>query len=69
MDPAKFFRFPVTPGQKQYEALRACYIDNTPGKDVARLYGYTYATLNSLKQKFKAGGLKFTFTPPRGPSA
>jgi len=67
MDPLKFFRHPLDPGQKQYEALRACYIDNVPGRDVARRYGYTYAALNSLKQKFKAGRLKFAFTPARGP--
>lgn len=47
MDPIKFFRHPLTPGQKQYEALRACYIDNVPGRDVARRYGYTYAAINS----------------------
>ena len=67
MDPIKFFRHPLTPGQKQYEALRACYIDNVPGRDVARRYGYTYAAVNSLKQKFKADKLKFSFTSARGP--
>jgi len=67
MDPMRFFRHPSTPGQKQYEALRACYLDHMPGMDVARRYGYTYAALNSLKQKFKAGALKFFFTPTRGP--
>jgi len=67
MDPAKFFRRPLTPGQKQYEALRACYIDNVLVKDVARRFGYTCAAVNSLKQKFKAGKLNFSFTAARGP--
>ena len=67
MDPIKFFRNPSTPGQKQYEALRAYYMDKVPGKEVSRRYGYTYAAFNSLKQKFKAGQLKFFVTPPRGP--
>ena len=67
MDPAKFFRHPSTPGQKQYEALRAYYVEKVPGKEVSRRYRYTYAAFNSLKQKFKAGQLKFFVTPPRGP--
>ena len=67
MDPVKFFRHPKTAGQKQYEALRAFYIDHVPGKEVARLYGYTYTAFNSLKQRFKDEDLKFFMTPPRGP--
>ena len=65
MDPVKFFRHPKTAGQKQYEALRAFYIDHVPGKEVARLYGYTYTAFNSLKQRFKDEDLKFFMTPPR----
>jgi hypothetical protein len=67
MDPARFFRNPRTPGQKQYEALRGFYIDHVPGAEVARRFGYKPAAFNSLRQRFKAGGLKFFMTPPRGP--
>jgi DDE family transposase len=67
MDPAKFFLHPKTPGQKQYEALRAFHVDHVPGKEVVRRYGYTYASFNSLKQRFKNGSLEFFVTPPRGP--
>lgn len=67
IDPVKFFKVPETAGQKQYEALRAHYIDHVPGKDVARRFRYTYAAFNSLKQKFKAAKLKFFVTPPKGP--
>jgi len=67
MDAAKFFRNPSTPGQKQYEALRLHYMDGVPGREAARRFGYTYAAFNSLKQKFKAGSVKFFVTPPRGP--
>jgi hypothetical protein len=67
VDPIKFFKYPSTSGQKQYEALRAYYIDHVPGKEVARRYGYTYAAFNSLKQKFKADQLHFFYTPPPGP--
>ena len=68
VDPVKFFKAPATAGQKQYEALRSHYIDHVPGKDVALKFRYTYAAFNSLKQKFKAGSLKFFVTPTKGPS-
>lgn len=67
MEPEKFFKQPQTPGQKQYEALRAFYIDKVPGKEIVRRYGYTYAAFNSLKQRFKSGQLKFFITEPPGP--
>lgn len=67
MEPVRFFKHPSTAGQKQYEALRAFYIDHVPATEVARKYGYTYAAFNSLRQKFKEGSLKFFMTPPKGP--
>lgn len=67
MDPIKFFKNPKTTGQKQYEALRAFYIDSVPGKEVIRRFGYTYAAFNSLKQRFKSRQLQFFMTPPPGP--
>jgi hypothetical protein len=67
MDPVKFFSRPKTPGQKQYEALRAFYVDHLPGPEVIRRFGYTSASFNSLKQKFKSGNLTFFMTAPRGP--
>lgn len=66
MDPTKFFKHPNTAGQKQYEALRAFYIDDVPGKEVVRKFGYKYAAFNSLKQRFKDGKLQFFITPPPG---
>jgi hypothetical protein len=67
MDPARFFKHPKTPGQKQYEALRAFYVDHVPATEVVRRYGYKYAAFNSLRQRFKSGDLKFFMTAPRGP--
>lgn len=67
MNPEKFFCHPQTPGQKQYEALRAFYVEHVPGDEVARRYGYTYAAFNSLRQRFKRGCVEFFVTPPRGP--
>lgn len=66
MDAIKFFKHPSTPGQRQYEALRAYYLDDVPGHEVARRYGYTYAAFNSLKQKLKSGVINFFVTQPKG---
>jgi multidrug transporter EmrE-like cation transporter len=66
MNPKDFFKYPGTAGQKQYEALRAFYVDNVPGKEVIRRFGYTYAAFNSLKQRFKNSDIQFFITPPPG---
>jgi hypothetical protein len=67
MNPTKFFLHPKTPGQRQYEALRAFYVEHVSGTEIGRRYGYTTAAFNSLKQRFKSGGLEFFMTPPPGP--
>jgi len=67
--PTRFFLNPKTPGQRQYEALRAFYVEHVPGKEVTRRFRYTYAAFNSLKQRFKNGTLKFFVTPPPGPKS
>ena len=67
MEPAKFFKTPKSTPHKQYEALRAFYIDSTPAREVARRFGYTYAAFNSLRQRFKAEELDFFSAPQRGP--
>jgi len=67
VDPYRFFAHPQSPGQKQYEALRAFYVDNLPVRVVADCFGYTIASFNALKQKFKSGKLSFKFTEKPGP--
>ena len=67
IDPYRFFAYPKSPGQKQYEALRAFYVDNLPVRVVADRFGYTTASLNALKQKFRSGKLTFKFTEKPGP--
>ena len=66
-DPYRFFTHPQLPGQKQYEALRLFYVDNLPARIVADQFGYTVASFNALRQKFKAGKLSFLFTGKPGP--
>lgn len=67
INPENFFLNPKTSGQRQYEALRSFYVEHLHGKEVVRRYGYTYASFNSLKQRFKKGDIEFFVTPPRGP--
>lgn len=67
MNPMRYFRYPDTAGQKQYEALRSFYLDHVPGREVARRFSYTYAAFNSLRHRFKSGLLDFFITPPPGP--
>jgi len=67
IDPYRYFAHPKSPGQKQYEALRAFYIDNLPARVVADRFGYTVPSFNALKQKFKSGKLSFRFTEKPGP--
>ena len=67
VDPYRYFSHPQSPGQKQYEALRAFYVDNLPAHVVADRFGYTVPSFNALKQKFKSGKLSFKFTEKRGP--
>lgn len=66
-DPYRYFAHPQSPGQKQYEALRAFYINNLPARVVADKFGYTLASFNALRHKFKTGKLSFQFTDKPGP--
>jgi transposase len=67
IDPYRYFAHPESPGQKQYEALRAFYMENLPARVVAEHFGYTVPSFNALKQKFKSGKLSFKFTEKPGP--
>jgi len=67
IDPYHYFAHPESPGQKQYEALRAFYIDRLPARVVADRFGYTLASFNALRHKFKTRELTFQFTEQPGP--
>jgi transposase len=66
-DPYRYFAYPQSPGQKQYEALRAFYVDKLPARVVADRFGYTLASFNALRHKFKTRTLSFQFTDKPGP--
>lgn len=52
---SKFFRRPRSTAHRQYEALRAFYIDREAAKAVAVRFGYTLSAFNSLRRDFACG--------------
>lgn len=68
MEPTIFFAKPQNAVQKQYEALRAFYVEKCPGEEVAKRFGYTLSSFYSLARDFKKNlsqgkPAQFFFTP------
>ena len=53
MEPTVFFANPQNAVQKQYEALRAFYLEKCSGEEVAKRFGYTISSFYSLTRDFK----------------
>jgi hypothetical protein len=49
----KFFLAPQFPMQRQYEALRAYFVDEEPSGDVARRFGYSVGAFRVLCHQFR----------------
>jgi hypothetical protein len=52
MDPAQAFLVPQNSTHRQYEALRAYFVDHLPGPEVAQRFGYEVAKSRHLFQDF-----------------
>lgn len=64
----RFFERPATPGQRQYEALRAYFIEGLASAAAARRFGYTPAAFRMLCYDFRRGQLpEFFAVKKRGP--
>jgi hypothetical protein len=66
----QFFRAPELIRQRQYEALRAYFVDNGSAPTVARHFGYSTAGLRSLCHQFRSDAnfrAGFFQTPRPGP--
>jgi hypothetical protein len=66
----RFFQEPASAPQRQYEALRAVFIDRCRQKDVAERFGYDYGGLRQLVGQFRAAcadGQPPPFSTRRGP--
>jgi len=65
---ARFFLEPGHPRQRQYEALRAYFVEGLPSPEAARRFGYTAGSFRVLCHKFRQGALGAFFRDlPRGP--
>jgi hypothetical protein len=70
IDSRRFFSEPSSPRQRQYEALRAYFVEHVPSAEVARRFGYTVGTFRALCYSFRRGELPEFFTVGRpGPTS
>src|SRR6266576_1535126 len=53
MDLAQVFCTPQNTTHRQYEALRAYFVEQRPGPEVAQRYGYTLGSLHQLVHQFR----------------
>jgi hypothetical protein len=63
----RFFEEPTQTFHRQYEALRAFFIDHRSLGDIAQRFGYSYDTVRSLVRDFRARsqtGRSSPFSPP-----
>ena len=70
IDRRRFFSEPHSPRQRQYEALRAYFLDQLPSAEVAKRFGYTVGAFRALCYSFRRGELPEFFTIGRpGPTS
>ncbi len=68
----RFFLSPESPLQRQYEALRAFFVDEEPSVDVAKRFGYSSGAFRVLCHQFRHDPDKrasFFRQPQRGPQS
>jgi hypothetical protein len=63
-DPARFFLEPVQARHRQYEALRAYFVEQRPSADVARVFGYTPPAFRVLCHQFRHDPERVFFIEP-----
>ena len=65
---AKFFLQPSNSTHRQYEALRAYFVEKMPIKEITRLFGYTEGSFRVLAHNFRQNpDRKFFIPPAKGP--
>ena len=65
---AQVFLGPSNPTHRQYEALRAFFVEKLPGREVARRFGYTEGSFRVLVHQFRQNPQREFFLPPaKGP--
>src|SRR5208337_3132880 len=67
---ARYFLEPVNATHRQYEALRAYFVDKLPSAEVARRFGYSPGSFRVLTHQFRRDPKRAFFLPPqKGPQA
>lgn len=67
-DPAQVFLQPANATQRQYEALRAFFVEKLPSKEAARRFGYSNGSFRVLVHHFRQNPSRpFFLTPAKGP--
>jgi transposase len=61
----RFFLEPGPPKQRQYEALRAFFVEGRPAKEVARAFGYSVSSFHVLCHHFRRERQPAFFLRPR----
>jgi Transposase DDE domain len=69
MDLAQGFLTPTNATHRQYEALRAYFVERQPGPEVARRFGYTPGSLHQLIHQFRRQPNRRFFVEPPRPGA
>lgn len=62
---AEFFLLPASPRQRQYEALRAYFVEQLPVKEVAERFGYTPGAFRVLCHQFRYDAQREFFQPTK----
>ena len=64
----RFFAEPSHPRQRQYEALRAFFVEKVPSKEAAQRFGYSARSFRVLVHQFRQNPSRPFFLPPaKGP--
>lgn len=67
---ARFFLEPANSTHRQYEALRAYFVEDLPSVEVARRFGYSPGSFRVLTHQFRQNPARPFFLPPqKGPQA
>jgi transposase len=69
-DSKRFFLEPSNSAQRQYEALRAFFVEGLPSAEAAKRFGYTPGSFRVLVHDFRHDPApKFFISPQRGPDS
>ena len=67
-DPAQAFLQPANSTHRQYEALRAFFVEKLPSKEAACRFGYSAGSFRVLVHQFRHNPSRPFFLPPaKGP--